>query len=131
MRNDVEDHFSIPLQKGDTVTCQVPIEGFLTYHREYRVLELRPDEKRITVVDDRGLEMWARADRFIVSLASEDLYTRLRDAGFNYKEIVLTEDRYYETFGVKKTTCKDCGVETQPGSGSARCKQCWDDRCGY
>lgn len=129
MRNSVEDHFSIPLQKGDRVTCQVPIEGFLTYHKEYQVLELRPDEKRITVTDDRGLEMWARADRFIVSLASEDLYARLVSAGFDYKEIVLTEDRYYEVF--KKTSCKDCGVETQPGSGSARCPECWEDRCGH
>jgi hypothetical protein len=100
MRNSVEDHFSIPLLKGDRVTCQVPIEGFLTYHKEYTILELRPDEGRITIIDDRGLEMWARADRFIVSLASEDLYTRLVNAGFDYKEIVLTEDRYYETFGI-------------------------------
>jgi hypothetical protein len=28
-------------------------------------------------------------------------------------------------------TCKDCGVPTQPGAGSARCQGCWDDRCGY
>lgn len=31
---------------------------------------------------------------------------------------------------VKKTTCKDCGVETVPGVGSARCPGCWDDKCG-
>lgn len=133
MRNGVEDHFSIPLQKGDRVTCQVPIEGFLTYHKEYAVLELRPDEKRVVVIDDRGLEMWARADRFIVNLASEDLYLRLQAAGFDYKEIVLTEDRYYETFGVtgkSRTTCKDCGRDTKPGTGSARCPECWEDRCG-
>ena len=28
------------------------------------------------------------------------------------------------------TTCVDCGQPTKPGPGSARCKQCWDDRCG-
>lgn len=31
----------------------------------------------------------------------------------------------------KKSFCKDCGVETEPGSGSARCPSCWDDKCGY
>lgn len=30
----------------------------------------------------------------------------------------------------KKTFCKDCGVETKPGSGSARCPSCWNDRLG-
>lgn len=24
----------------------------------------------------------------------------------------------------------DCGAETNPGKGSARCKNCWEDRCG-
>lgn len=100
MRNRLEDHFSIPLQKGDRVTCQVPIEGFLTYHKDYIVHGLREDEGRIVITDDRGLEMWANANRFIVALASEDLYARLQSAGFDYKEIVLTEDRYFETFGV-------------------------------
>lgn len=29
-----------------------------------------------------------------------------------------------------QTYCKDCGVETKPGPGSARCAACWDDKCG-
>ena len=29
-----------------------------------------------------------------------------------------------------ESCCIDCGVETTPGPGSARCTQCWDDRCG-
>lgn len=29
------------------------------------------------------------------------------------------------------TICKDCGIETEPGPGSARCPQCWEDRCGH
>mgnify|MGYP006272774553 CR=1 FL=1 len=29
-----------------------------------------------------------------------------------------------------KTYCIDCSVETKPGAGSARCPDCWDDRCG-
>lgn len=28
------------------------------------------------------------------------------------------------------TTCKDCGVTTEPGIGSARCKDCWNSRFG-
>lgn len=28
------------------------------------------------------------------------------------------------------TNCKDCGCETVPGVGSARCKECWDSRLG-
>lgn len=27
-----------------------------------------------------------------------------------------------------KTYCKDCGIETARGQGSARCKPCWEDR---
>lgn len=30
-----------------------------------------------------------------------------------------------------KTNCIDCGKETVPGTGSARCPGCWDDRCGH
>lgn len=26
--------------------------------------------------------------------------------------------------------CKDCGAETTPGAGAARCPECWDSRCG-
>jgi len=29
-----------------------------------------------------------------------------------------------------KTYCKDCGTETEPGRGSARCPSCWNDRFG-
>lgn len=28
------------------------------------------------------------------------------------------------------TVCIDCGVPTKPGTGSARCPQCWQDRVG-
>ncbi len=29
-----------------------------------------------------------------------------------------------------RIACKDCGVKTIPGPGSARCPSCWDDKCG-
>jgi tRNA(Ile2) C34 agmatinyltransferase TiaS len=29
-----------------------------------------------------------------------------------------------------QTYCKDCGMATKSGSGSARCPSCWDDRFG-
>lgn len=28
------------------------------------------------------------------------------------------------------TKCKECGKQTKPGTGSARCKDCWDSRIG-
>ena len=28
------------------------------------------------------------------------------------------------------SSCKDCGIPTKPGVGSARCPLCWDDKCG-
>jgi hypothetical protein len=34
------------------------------------------------------------------------------------------------THSTGATFCIDCGAETKLGSGSARCKECWDDRCG-
>jgi predicted Zn-dependent protease len=30
----------------------------------------------------------------------------------------------------RKTFCIDCGTKTVPGPGSARCKECWDDKLG-
>lgn len=30
-----------------------------------------------------------------------------------------------------KTVCIDCGADTKPGPGSARCSSCWEDRCGH
>lgn len=30
---------------------------------------------------------------------------------------------------MSETKCKDCGAPTQPGPGSARCPECWEDRC--
>ena len=36
----------------------------------------------------------------------------------------MSKADYPETF------CKDCGLPTMPGAGSARCPQCWDDRLG-
>lgn len=127
MRNLVKDHFSIPIHEKDIVCCEVPIEGFLTKDKNYTVLELRPDEGRITIIDDRGLEMWARADRFRIWLDSAQFYLRLKELGWPEEEIVAAESRVFDPL----TTCKDCGVKTKPGVGSARCASCWEDRCGH
>lgn len=96
-----------PDLERDTASCEVPAEGFLTKDKTYEILGLRPEEGRVVVIDDRGLLMWARADRF-----------RLWISG-GMKGLLERE-----------TFCKDCGVQTQPGVGSARCGQCWEDRCG-
>jgi DNA-directed RNA polymerase subunit RPC12/RpoP len=31
---------------------------------------------------------------------------------------------------ISMSKCIDCGTETKEGSGSARCPDCWDARCG-
>ena len=31
---------------------------------------------------------------------------------------------------IKDIYCIDCGTKTNPGKGSARCKDCWDARFG-
>jgi len=41
-----------------------------------------------------------------------------------------TEDADWNICECAKTFCTDCGVETKPGEGSARCKKCWDSRFG-
>jgi hypothetical protein len=32
---------------------------------------------------------------------------------------------------MKSPKCKDCGTPTNSGTGSARCKSCWEDRCEF
>lgn len=40
--------------------------------------------------------------------------------------------RYVLSLGwLSSTTCIECGVDTKPGAGAARCPQCWEDRCGH
>lgn len=47
--------------------------------------------------------------------AAEEILTRLDNAGL-LKPFTTA------------TYCKDCGIETTPGRGSARCKDCWNDK---
>lgn len=54
-----------------TVICNDPIEGFLTKGRQYTVLSERPEEKRLVMIDDRGLEGWFNESRFSPLLAPQ------------------------------------------------------------
>lgn len=46
------------------VKCEDPIEGFLTKGRIYTVIGTRPEEGRLVLIDDRGLEGWFKEQRF-------------------------------------------------------------------
>lgn len=61
----VYDHLLKEIEVGDEIWCEAPIEDFLTYEKSYKVIGLRPEEKRVVVIDDRGLEGWFNSDRFI------------------------------------------------------------------
>lgn len=45
-------------------------------------------------------------------------------------EHVLKGMEEYNLLKYQQTFCKDCGVETKLGTGSARCRECWDDKNG-
>lgn len=122
----VKDYNGVPILSGDLLSCEIPIEGFLTKDKNYLVYGLIPEDSRIVIEDDRQYPMWANANRFRVWLCSSELYIRLKTMGWSEEEIQAVEEKAF----FEKTTCKDCGVETKPGTGSARCPQCWEDRCG-
>lgn len=46
------------------VICEDPIDGFLTKGRAYTVIGERPEEERLVMMDDRGLEGWFKVERF-------------------------------------------------------------------
>jgi hypothetical protein len=50
----------------DVVIAAENMGGHLTFGRRYKVLGLRYEEKRIVITDDRGLEGWYNAKRFVV-----------------------------------------------------------------
>lgn len=45
-------------------------------------------------------------------------------------EQVLKAAQKYKELNQKPSKCIDCGVETKPGPGSARCPACWEDKLG-
>lgn len=95
-KKSVLDFHKVPIHVGDKVSCEVPIDGFLTKDKNYTVVDLRPDEGRITLTDDRGYEMWANGNRFRIWLTSEELYFRVKEIGLEDHEIVKIEQ---EVFG--------------------------------
>jgi len=57
---EIED-FSV----GDLAMAVETLEGFITESKIYKVEWLRPEEGRIVITDDRGLEGWYKSTRFI------------------------------------------------------------------
>jgi len=61
-----------------------------------------------------------------ISILGEGDFYRKR-AG-NYKMFLEAARKHY---GREATSiCIDCGANTKPGKGAARCPSCWEDRCG-
>lgn len=50
--------------KGEKAICLEHIEGFVTKDKTYEVIDLRPEEKRVVIIDDRGREGWYNESRF-------------------------------------------------------------------
>lgn len=64
----MKDNLGNLIYQGDVVelvNASMAIEGMLTPVKLYTVEGLREEEGRIVITDDRGLEGWYRADRFI------------------------------------------------------------------
>ncbi len=64
----MKDSVGNRIYEGDVVELASPdkaIDGMLTPVKLYTVDGLREEEGRIVIKDDRGLEGWYRADRFI------------------------------------------------------------------
>jgi len=68
-----------------TVICNDPIEGFLTKGRQYTVIGERPEENRLVMIDDRGLEGWFNKQRF------SDLHTPKGSPDFSETSYIRDE----------------------------------------
>lgn len=51
-----------------------------------------------------------------------------RDMEVSNETAFLLGWKFVNEWEPETNTCKDCGIETGIGAGSARCSDCWDDR---
>lgn len=70
---------------------------------------------------------------------AEQVLARLESLGMLPPPITVSDPGHFpgdsftyqaNEWETEQTFCKDCGVETKPGRGSARCRSCWDDKVG-
>ena len=124
--SQVLDFCGISIKVDDKLSCKTPIEGYLTCNKVYVVIDLREEEERVIIVDDRGLEMWARGDRFCSLLSNSNLIQHSKTEVFMSYSAFKQYEKLFASDG--GPLCKDCGIKTEPGIGSARCPQCWNSR---
>jgi hypothetical protein len=65
----MKDYCGSVIEVGDMLFVQDGIEGFVTAPNKYIVRELREEEGRVVIIDDRGVEGWYKSERFIISAA--------------------------------------------------------------
>lgn len=70
---------------------------------------------------------WESASKLLPLSLAGTILMKLEDLGMKqcYESIDGLTTGYEP-----ECSCIDCGVETKPGKGSARCPSCWEDRCG-
>lgn len=66
---------------GDKAWVSDPIDGFISAKPYYEVIGLRPEEDRIVIIDDRGLEGWYRISRFFILDKAEKMVKEVKDIG--------------------------------------------------
>lgn len=103
-------HFyeSIP----DGASSQHKMDMLLSYIERLGML---PPEIKNPLVKQNNAIVWAQ-ERFL-----DDQYNRSPR---------VPEEYYVNEWEPETNTCKDCGIETGIGAGSARCEDCWNDRFG-
>jgi len=83
---------------------------------------------------DKYTEVVKRLETIYLDIKYHDPLSQINfnDEVSNYlrETIDLIKEKQYGKADEKDTKCIDCGIKTKPGSGSARCPECWEARCG-
>jgi hypothetical protein len=74
----MKDYVGEEIELGDEVYVMKPIDGFINDEKVYKIEGFRPDENRVIITDDRGLEGHYESTRFVVSMAGR-MFRNLQD----------------------------------------------------
>lgn len=87
----------------------------------------------ISILQDAINDITCDFDFYISDRGTEKVLKKIEDSGMLPPEIDKMIEKHLcsvNEWEPETTTCKDCGVPTTPGVGSARCKDCWNSRFG-
>lgn len=82
------------------------------------------DPKRIKEILTELERVWNDNPDLRFGQLISNLFENIHGASLFYTE----DDKFLNAL---RSKCKDCGISTFPGPGSARCPQCWEDRCDH